>query len=244
MKLIKYLLILVIIVLLAVSFTPLKLYYAQIAKNLKPLQLQEISGSAIKGSAQTAKYMGMNLGQAKWLLYPSSYNAMTLNFEIRDKLYDFRGKFIKTIKSELLKDLTGTVDWALIEKNLYFKNGKVSGYLELDFSHIEVKQGVPQQIIGTAITKELKLLKPAKKNLGEIEVVFSSQNPQIIVGQVNSNSNVLNVSGAIYIHKNRRWEIKLTLLPMPGEYEIEYALQGIGDRRASGGRTLNMAGFY
>jgi len=31
---------------------------------------------------------------------------------------------------------------------------------------------------------------------------------------------------------------------MPGEYEIEYLLQGIGEKRPGGGRMLNLAGFY
>jgi hypothetical protein len=244
MKLIKYLLYLVILLLLIITFTPLNLYYSKVADNIRPLQLEEISGSAIKGSAQKVKYFGLDIGKAEWLVYPGSYNNITVNFNLNDKLYDVSGKFVKTNESEKLIDIMGTFDWTILEKSLNFNRGEISGYVKLDFDYIELKNRVLERIIGKAVTKELKLIKPIQRDLGEIEVVFFSDNPSIIVGQVNSKSNVLNISGAIYIHKNHRWEIKLTLIPMPGEYEIEYAIQTIGEKRAGGGRSLNLAGFY
>ncbi len=244
MKLIKLIFILVIVIGLAAFFTPLDLYYDKIKHNLRPIHLQGINGSAIKGSAQNVKYMGMDLGQSRWLLYPSSYNAVTLDLNLSNNDYDIKAKYIKKPKSAIIKDLKGTLDWQFIADRINFRHGKISGYIDLDFDHLEMNKGVPYIISGKAVTRDLRIIKPVKKELGEIEVVFNSDNPQIIVGQVNSNSNVLNVSGAIYIHKNHRWEVKLTLIPLPGEYEVEYALQGIGDRRRSGGRTLNLAGFY
>lgn len=244
MKLVKIIFYLIILVLLIFTFTPLKFYYSNIAKEFRPVQLEGISGSAIKGSAESIKYLGLDIGQLNWLFYPSSYNAMTMEWNLKDVAYNFNGKFIKTSQSDQLKEVFGTLDWSIIQKAINFNRGELSGYVEFDFDHIEFKDRIPQRIIGKAVTKELKILKPIKKELGEIEVVFESDNPSIIVGQVNSRSNVLNVSGAIYLHKNHRWEVKLTLIPMPGEYEIEYALQNIGDKRRAGGRSLNMAGFY
>lgn len=229
---------------LAAFFTPLDLYYDKIKRTIRPIQLEGISGSAIKGSAKTVKYYGMDLGEAKWLLYPSSYNAVSMDVKLRNEDYDIKATYIKRPKSEIVKNLKGSLDWQFIEKKIKFHHGSISGYIELDFDHLEVNKGIPHLIIGKAITRNLRIIKPLQKELGEIEVVFSSDNPQIIVGQVNSHSNVLNVSGAIYVHKNHRWEVKLTLIPKPGEYEVEYALQGIGDRRRAGGRKLNLAGFY
>lgn len=244
MKLIKFIFFIVITASLTAFFTPLDLYYDKIKRNIRPIQLEGISGSIIKGNAQQVKYLGMDLGQANWLLYPSSYNAATLDVKLRNNDYDIKAKYIKKPKSDIVKELKGTLDWQFIANKINFTHGKISGYIELDFDQLEIHKGIPHIISGRATTKDLRIVKPVQKELGEIEVVFTSDNPQIIVGQVNSKSNVLNVSGAIYIHKNHRWEIKLTLIPSPGEYEVEYALQGIGDRRRSGGRTLNLAGFY
>ncbi len=244
MKFFKYLIYFTVISVLIISFTPMKLYYQKISKNLKPIQLEGISGSIIKGSAQSLKYLGLDIGQVNWLMYPSSYNRMTLNLNIRDELYDFKGDFIKSSDTESLNNVLGTLDWSIIKKTINFNRGEMSGYVKFDFEHIEFKNRIPEKIIGKAVTKDLKILKPINKEIGEIEVVFVSDNPSIIVGQVNSKSNVINISGAIYIHKNHRWEVKLTLIPMPGEYEIEYAIQNIGDPRRGGGRSLNMAGFY
>jgi len=244
MKLFKLLMILIVLTLLAVTFTPLDFYYAKVSKNIRPITLEGISGSAIKGSAEKIKYLGMDLGQVNWLLYPSSYDSISLDVEIKDEHYDFIAEYKNTIDSKILKNLRGSADWKLIEKYINFNHGEISGYLSFDFKQLEMLNGAMHRIDGRITTKELKLLKPIKKDLGEIEVVFKPDNPQIMVGLVNSKSNVLNISGAIYIHKNHRWEIKLTLIPMPGEYEIEYALQGVGDKRRGGGRSLNIAGFY
>ena len=244
MKIIKLLFVLLLLMVLLITFTPLNLYYDQISKKLYPLKLEQISGSVIKGSAQKLNYMGINLGHANWLIYPSSYNTVSMDWSIKDSLYDFSGIYKKSSQTEQIQDLNGSFDWELISKYVNVKYGNLSGYIKLDFKNIEFKNNAPERIIGTAVAKDLKLIKPSRKDLGEIEVVFTSDNPVIIVGQVNSKSNVLNVSGAIYIHKNHRWEVKLTLLPMPGEYEIEYAIQNIGDKRAGGGRSLNLAGFY
>lgn len=244
MKLFKLIFYVLVLAVLLVSFTPLKLYYKNVSKNLRPIQLEDISGSLIKGSAQQVKYLGLDVGQGNWLTYPSSYNEVTLDLKLRDKDYDFRGKYVKNPETESIENLFGTLDWSVIQKAINFNQGEMSGYVQFDFSHIEFKNRVPEKIVGKAVTKDLRILKPINKDIGEIEVVFVSDNPSIIVGNVNSKSNVVNISGAIYIHKNHRWEVKLTLLPMPGEYEIEYAIQNIGDKRRGGGRTLNMAGFY
>lgn len=244
MKLIKFIIFLLIVSALALSFVPLDLYYDKVKKNIRPIKLENISGSAIKGSAQRFKYLGMDLGRAEWLLYPSSYDEVTVDFKLQGQEYDIAGKYKKRPKSEVIKNLTGLVNWDMIAKKINFSQGKFSGYFNLDFQHLEMNKGVPERIEGTVISQNLKLIKPIKKDLGQIEIVFTSDNPSIIVGQINSKSSVLNVSGAVYIHKNRRWEVKINLIPMAGQYEVEYALQGIGDKRRGGGRTFNLAGFY
>ncbi len=244
MKLIKFLLTIIILAALAVGFTPLDLYYDKISKNLRPIKLENITGSAVKGSAEHVKYMGLDVGQAHWLIYPSSYNSATVDFKLRAAEYDLKGKYTKNPKADMIKELKGTLDWTMIADKLNVRGGKISGYFDLDFNHLEIRDGIPAIITGKVTSKELKLVSPSIKDIGEVEVVFTSDNPQIIVGQVNSKSTVINVSGSIYIHKNRRWEVKLNLIPMPGEYEVEYAIQNIGDRRRTGGRTLNLAGFY
>ncbi len=243
-KLIKYIIILVILISLLVGLTPLNFYYDYLEKEIKPTQLHNISGSIIKGSSEKLTYMGMNLGKAKWLTYPNSWNSFAVDIKVENDKYDLSTQVINKADQTSFNKLRGTIDWSLIEKYVNFTRGEISGYLKLNFNEVSFKSGIPDRIIGKAVTKDLKLIKPIKKDLGEISIDFSSENSTFIVGLINSNSSVMNVSGAVYIHKNHRWEVKINILPMPGEYELEYALQGIGDRRSGGGRTLNLAGFY
>lgn len=244
MKLIKIIFYLIVIIVLIFTFTPLNLYYSNIEKELRPLKLENISGSAIKGSAENVKYLGMDVGKANWLTYPSSYDSVTMNLDLSNQDYNFTADVIKSTQSQMIKNLQGTADWNLVDQFINFNHGEITGYLDFNFQHLEMKDGEAYRILGSVVTKELKLINPIQKDLGEIEVVFSDDNPSVMVGLVNSKSNVLNISGAIYIHSNHRWEVKLTIIPSPGEYEIEYALQNIGDRRPGGGRALNIAGFY
>ncbi len=244
MKIIKFLLLLLVLLILAVVFTPLDWYYSAIEKQIKPAKLEQISGSAIKGSAQKLSYFGMDLGQASWLAYPSSYNEMSVDFTLNNDQYHLQGRYRKSLKFDKIQNLRGRFNWSMLEQYLNFKFGKIAGSIDFDFSEIAFANNTPERIVGQAITQNLKLIEPMKKDLGTINVKFSSQSAGVIVGLINSNSNVINVSGAIYIHKTHRWESKITLLPMPGEYEIEYALQNIGDKRPGGGRSLNMSGYY
>lgn len=243
-KLFKFLIILTVLLLIVITVAPLNWYYDHAEKHIKPIKLENINGSAVKGSAQVLKYLGLNLGKVSWLLYPSSYDQMSADLTLSHDQYDFRGQYSKTVDGDILKGVKATVDWSMIDKFINFNHGEMSGYIAINFDEVRMKNGAFERIVGKAETKDLKLIRPIQKDLGNIEVVFAPENPQIMVGQVNSDSDVINVSGAIYIHKNHRWEVKLTLLPMPGEYEIEYALQSIGDRRPGGGRSLNLTGFY
>jgi hypothetical protein len=243
-KLIKYIIILLLLICLSLAIIPLNLYYDYLKNEIKPTQLENISGSIIKGSSEKLSYLGANLGRAKWLIYPNSWNSLAVDLQIEDAQYNFSSQIVTKANRTSFNKVKGTLDWDLVGQYINFNRGEVSGYLKLDMQEISISSGVPDRIIGKAVTKELKLKKPIEKELGEIWIDFSSENPNFIVGLVSSDSKVINVSGAVYIHKNHRWEVKLNILPLPGEYELEYALQGIGDKRAGGGRTLNLAGFY
>ena len=63
-KLIKWLFILILLVLVAVAVTPLNLYYDYVKQYARPLNLDGISGSLVKGSAESMNYMTAPLGQA------------------------------------------------------------------------------------------------------------------------------------------------------------------------------------
>ena len=243
-RLIKYLIYLSILTALILFFTPLNLYYQYLEKDLRPVKLEGISGSIIKGQSEKISYMGMDLGQAEWLAYPNSWKSLLVELKVEDQDYDIRADIEQNLRRQNFKNVRGTLDWNVIKKYANFNRGEISGYLSLDFSEISIQEGVPERMNGSIETGELKLISPLKKDLGTIKVDFNSDSPGFIVGTVNSDSHVLNVSGAIYIHKNHRWEVKLNIIPKPGEYELEYALQGIGNPRPGGGRSFNLAGFY
>lgn len=87
------------------------------------------------------------------------------------------------------------------------------------------------------------MLKPAPKDLGEIKLTFNTEKQGVIVGQFSSDSNVLAVSGTLYVQP-RRWQLNVDLVPKAGHFELDAVLSSVGQARRGGGRRLNLAGFY
>ena len=94
-RLIKFILITLLLISAVLFFTPLNLYIQSFEKDMRPLILEEISGSIIKGSSAKVSYLGLNLGEARWLNYPSSWNSVTSSIELENKDYDLKAEVTK-----------------------------------------------------------------------------------------------------------------------------------------------------
>jgi hypothetical protein len=244
-KIFKLLFVLLILALIAVAVVPLNLYHEQIKSHLKPLTLTDIGGSAVKGSAGSMHYMGMPLGEAEWLLYPSSYDAIGGKVKVRDVNHDLTMKLAKIGQQEwLISSIMGYVDWQLIQPFVQIRYGQLSGYASFDLSGIEYsrKEGL-QRMQGEITLKDFTMIKPSQKDLGEIKVSFTTQQAGIVVGQFSSQSNVISVTGTLLLNSNR-WQLNVDLIPKAGHFELDALLSSVGQARRGGGRRLNLAGFY
>lgn len=243
-KLIKYILIMAIVLGVVLYLTPLNLYYSQIEKNIKPLKLNQISGSIIKGESQQTSYLGLNIGKLSWLNLPNSWKSIGSSLKIESKDYDIAANITPQPNKLLIDNLMGTIDWGYINNQFNLTQATIEGYIDVHLDNIVIFEKRPRVIEGRITTKEFRLVSPIQRDLGDIYIEFEPLENNVIVGTVNSNSNVINVSGGLYIYQNHRWELKLNVIPKPGEYEIDYALRNIGSQRAGGGRSINYAGFY
>ncbi len=243
--LIKWLIILAFVAVVVLAVLPLRWYYDSISEQLKPLVLREVSGSLVKGSADTLRFDALPLGHAEWLLYPGSLTGIGGRLRVFQQQYDLTFQ-LKNINAEQqqFKKVSGFVDWATIQPFLQIRNGQFTGYWQFDLNQVSLKknQGL-QRMSGTVTLKDFKLLQPEQLDLGEVTIDFKAQNEGMIVGNISSNSQVMNVSGALYLQPNR-WQLNLDIIPRPGYYQLTNALQGVGDVRPGGGRKLNRAGFY
>lgn len=244
-KLFKWLLVLAILGLIALAVVPLNLYYDQVKSHLRPVALKDISGSVVKGQAGELSYLSLPMGKAEWLLYPSSYDALGGRVKLSDSNYDMTFKLGQVREqSALIKSIRGYVDWNLIKPFVQIRYGQLSGYASIDLRDVLFERGEGiQRMEGEVVLKDFKLLQPSAKDLGEVTLNLTTENKGVVVGQFSSQSNVLSVTGTLYLQP-RRWQLKLDLVPKAGHFEMDAVLSTVGQPRRGGGRQLNLAGFY
>ncbi len=244
-KLIKFIFILLVLAVIAVAVTPLNLYYEYVAKHAKPIALQGISGSAVKGSAQSLSYLSAPLGQAEWLLYPNSFKGVGGKVRVYKPNYDLTFDLRKiTADTQSFNQVGGFIDWKLIKPFLQMRYGQFEGYAQLNLQQVEYsKANGFDRIEGSMTLQDFKLITPANKDLGLVTLDFNTKSTGMIVGNFSSQSQVLNVSGTLVIQP-RRWQLNLDIIPKAGHFELDAVLNSVGEARRGGGRRLKLAGFY
>lgn len=244
-KLIKFIFILLVLAVIAVAVTPLNLYYEHIKKHVRPVSLSGISGSAVKGSAESLTYLSGSLGQAEWLLYPKSLQGVGGKVRVFKPDFDltFNLKHVSA-ENQAFDQVTGFLDWQLIKPFLQMRYGQFDGYAQIDLQQVEYnKTNGFDRIEGHITLQEFKLVTPSIKNLGTVSLKFETKKVGVIVGNFSSQSNALNVSGTLVIQPHR-WQLNLDIIPKAGNFELDAVLNSVGDARRGGGRSLNLAGFY
>ncbi len=247
MKLFKYLFWLVIVLIVAVAAVPLNLYYDYISDHLKPLSMEGVHGSLVKGSADSVSHPLLPLRDVslEWFVYPRSVYGLGGEYRIRHEQLDMRFS-LKSLKGggAELAPLRGRIQWPFVEKYLTQYGGSFDGTVEVDLSQAIVSSSRElSSVSGVLAINDLRMLSPARKDLGRVQMQMETQAAGVIVGQISSESAHMNVSGTLFIQPHR-WQLNLDILPRAGEYELEAALRGIGSPRRGGGRHVQMAGFY
>ncbi|KAA3638989.1 MAG: hypothetical protein DWP95_11485 [Proteobacteria bacterium] len=245
MGLIKWLLILAIIAVLLLAVLPLRWYYDYASDFIKPVVLRDVSGSLIKGEAEQLRYDLIPMGHAEWLLYPGSLTGIGGRIRVYQDNYDLTFKLKEINQNQArIKQITGYLNWDYLQPYLQFNQGRFDGYWQFDINQMVYdKQAGVERLDGQVRLKEFKLLSPTQMPLGDVIIDLETKKDGMIVGTIHSNSDRLTVSGAFYIQPHR-WQLNVDIIPKAGHYQLNAALQGIGDPRPGGGRRLNRAGFY
>ncbi len=244
-KFFKLVFLVLIIVAIVVAITPMNWYYRHIDKHLLPMKLEGISGTAVKGTADKLKYQLFDLGQVNWLLYPNGLNSIGGRVKLTGPEYGLIFELAQVKKNTLdFNAISGFVGWDLIKKYLQMNQRQLQGDFSFNLRQVRIdKQNGIKGASGNITLNNFQLVQPRKIDLGEIMIDFETQQQGMIVGTISSRSNVMNVSGALFLQPNR-YKLNLDIMPNPGQYELEAAFRNVGNPRRGGGRRLNLAGFY
>ena len=244
-KLLKFVFIILILGVIVIAVTPLNLYYDQVKSHFKPVQLTGISGSVVKGSADSLTYLSAPMGKTEWFLYPKSFNGIGGRVRVYKEHFDLTFDINKlTSEVQTFHGVIGFLDWQFIKPYLQMRFGQLSGYAQFNLNQIEYdKTNGFDRIEGEITLQDFKMTHPSQVDLGIVTLTFSTQSKGMVVGNFTSQSNVLNVSGALIIQPHR-WQLNLDIIPKAGHFEVDAVFNSVGDARRGGGRRLNLAGFY
>ncbi|WP_223789797.1 type II secretion system protein N [Marinicella meishanensis] len=244
-KLFKFLLVLLLLAIIAVAATPLNWYYDHVKQYLQPVGLNDISGSAVKGSAGSMTYMSSPLGQAEWFLYPKTFRGLGGKVRVYQPNYDLTLDIRElTQEQHEFKQVLGFIDWQLIKPFMQMRYGQLTGYAQLNLQDVVYKKNAGiERMSGSITLQDFKMLTPNQKDLGQVTLKFETEANGVVVGVFSSQSNAINVSGNLVLQPGR-WQLNLDLIPKAGHFELDAILNGVGDARRGGGRRLNLAGFY
>ncbi len=225
-QLIKLVFILAIIVVIAIAVTPLNVYYQQVESQLRPVKLSGISGSAVKGHAEQLTYMSLPLGQAEWLLYPKSYNALAGEVRLKKQNYDLKFDVNRIEQGQLaIEKIHGYLDWELIKPYVQMRYGQLAGFARFNLQGLKYSESEGlQQLYGDISLQDFKMLQPSNKELGTVTLQFETKAKGMIVGTFSSDSQVLTVSGTLFLQTNR-WQLNLDIIPRAGHFELDAILK-------------------
>ncbi len=226
-------------------FAPVARIYPLFAQQLKPLQMEQLTGSLYRGQAGVVKWAGIELGRLRWnKQWPGPGPALSGNYQMRSQDYDVSGVFRLHAKQGLLAEqVEGQLKWRYVESFLHLPAGQMTGHPRLALHSLHYSPGGLQLITGRILLNDLRLSGTVNIPLGSIWVDLETQRPGLAIGTIHSDSSVLDASGVLYMHPHR-FELNLVLKPKAGEYALEFALQNIGQPLPSGARRIQVAGFY
>ncbi len=246
MKKLFYLLILILALGLGLwLFAPVERVYALFADRLQPVQASQLHGSLYKGRAGQLKWVNIDLGQLQWdKQWPTVNGGIQGRYRLQNSRLDLAGQLTVDKKHGFrASNLHGTLAWEALASFLHLPPGRLQALPTLRLDSLQYGPTGMQQVEGRIRLKDLGLVNPLQKSLGDIWVDIETQRSGLAVGTVHSVSSVLNASGVLYLHPHR-FELNLVLKPKPGEYELRMALQSIGQPVSGGGRKIQVAGFY
>ena len=229
----------------AIAVIPLSLYYDRVERQLSPLVMSQVGGTAVKGSAESLKYQLMPLGAAEWLLYPNGIKSVGGNVRLRGNNHDLTFKLDHINRQRaVIERIRGYVNWDLLKPFLQIRYGQLEGHLGFDMSRVRFEKETGLKGASGSITlKDFKMIKPTAKDMGTVTIDFETQQEGMVLGKISSDSQVMNVSGTLFIQP-KRWKLSLDIIPKAGHFEIDSIISTVGQARRGGGRRLNLAGFY
>ncbi len=226
-------------------FAPVGRGYPLLSQRLQPLELQGLTGSLYQGSARSMRIAGVDLGQFHWhKQWPTIPPGLQGEYRLQGLGYVLGGTAkLSGQRGVQARSVNGHVPWQWIERFLRLPADRLQAEPQLALDELIYGPAGMERVNGRVTLRNLRITTPFAVLLGDIWADIQTERTGLAIGTVRSDSQVLDVSGVIYLHPHR-FEVNLVLKPKPGEYEAQHALLFIGQPTTGGGRRIQVAGFY
>ena len=232
---------LIAFLLLLVATFPARVAYNLFTPN--GLQLSGISGSIWSGAAAEGVAGGAYIQDIAWQLKPASLFSGDLAFATSSR--PMSGKIeadlaVSPNGTLTLSGVTGRVPLDLVHPLLQ-QNG-LRGDIELEFSVLEIRNGVPTSAVGFVTLSNFYAPDLASSRIGDFRADITTADDDI-VAQVADLDGSLDLDGVITVNADRSFSFLGQVGPAPGApASIANQLRGLGTPDARGRHEFRFEG--
>jgi general secretion pathway protein N len=222
---------------------PAELAWRLFGHRLRPLQLDGLSGTVWQGSAERAGALGQALGRLEWQVERGALLSRRLDATIRLDGGDMHGsaRVAAAQGAVEISDLDGEFPASLLGPALDIPALTLLGRVSCQFSRLEIQDGLPKRVEGTAVWRDLAVAGAATATLPGLEVRFRTESDGLVAAEVKDLGGPLAIDGQVRMAGERyRTEVRLSLRePNPA---LEEVLKFVGERTPDGGSILRVEG--
>lgn len=231
---------LIFVVILLVTF-PARVAYEWFVPD--ELQLSGISGSIWNGSAAEVTAAGAYIQNLNWTFKPLALLTGKLAFQASGNPASGNMQALVAISpggTVSLNDLDG--NFPLARAHPSFQQSGILGDVSFQFDTLVLKNGLPAEAAGALTVTNLFIRNLSSSGIGDFQVSFVTGDEGVI-GNVEDNSDVLDVAGTISLNEDRTYsfigQVAPTASTPPG---IVNQLQYLGAADQNGQREFRFEG--
>jgi hypothetical protein len=247
MKLIRWLVagFLLLLLMAAVLFAtaPADLVYRWYADRLGPVRAEGLGGSLWFGHASAVSVFGTALGPAQWRLEPWSALRGTLRgeFELTGDLVNGKVSLQHGEGTLRLDGVEATFPASVLGPALDIPALILTGNIEVEAAHAELRNGVLQSAEGTATWREIAIAGAAQARVDGLEARFVPAAGGGVEANLRDLGGTLAVDGRVSV-RDGRYQAQVRLALRQPDPQVQEALQYIGERMPDGSTMLRIEG--
>ena len=228
-----------------VAKLPAAVAYGFVDKQVQPLTLTGVEGTAWKGRALQVAYQRQTLGAVEWSLKPFSLLFGGVAADVRldsaagDAMATVTGRFDG---SALIENMDGELDVSRLAPLVQLQSFRPEGTLQVQLQQLEIRDQRPVQAMGELLWRDARIQSPRALPLGGLVATLSTT-PQGIRAVLRDRESPFALDAIVNLRPNGAYRLsgKLAARGEAGA-EIHLLMQTLGVRQRGGTLPLNFSG--